>query len=177
MVGDLSQRRYARVDLDGGSFMVAGATPMRSCHLRSVPAHHQLLQAVDVRVPRILRADVEFGLTLLEDLGYHATMHDAQGRPWDELVPTYHAAIAIIDRLRRVDPATCDELDPRLDATLLRKELEQTRRVFLDPWVETGDQVFDRDATAALDQLCAELEHAGGGLVPCHGERTSWRAT
>lgn len=167
MVGDLSQRRYARVDLDGESFIVArypdAILPTCGRFLRTTA----LLQAVGVRVPRIFQADVERGLTLLEDLGTR-TVHDAQGRPWNALLPTYHAAIAIIDRLRRIDPANCDELNPRLDATLLRKELEQTRRVFLDPWVETGDQALDRDAAAALDQLCAELEHAGGGLVPCH---------
>jgi aminoglycoside/choline kinase family phosphotransferase len=167
MVGDLSQRRYARVDLDGESFIVArypsAILPTCARFLRTT----ELLQAVGIRVPRVLRVDVERGLTLLEDLGGR-TMHDAQGRPWNELVPTYRAAIAIIERLGRIDPATCDELNPRLDTALLRKELEQTRSVFLDPWVETCDRAVDRDAAAALDHLCTELEHAGGSLVPCH---------
>ena len=163
--GDLSQRRYARVATAERSFIVASYPPeIRATCARFLRTTARL-EAAGVRVPRVFRADIELGLTLLEDLG-PTTLRDAEGRLWRELESSYREAVAIIGRIQGLSAQHCDDLNPRLDAALMSRELDQTRRVFLDPWVRTSDSGLDREVAWALEGICVGLEE--GGLVPCH---------
>jgi aminoglycoside/choline kinase family phosphotransferase len=164
LAGDLSPRSYARLRVARGSFVLSlypgEALPTCARFLATT----RLLEAAAVRVPRIVAADAERGLVLLEDLG-PTTLYDARVDDWSEVAAVYQRGADVLTRIGGIDRLRCDELSPRLDAVLQRRELDQTRRLFFDPWLP-GDAALGADDLSFLDSVCDQLE--ARGLVPCH---------
>jgi len=171
LTGDVSPRRYSRVVLDGGGSAILATYPPEihatcSRFLRTT----EICAAAGVRVPRVLSSDCEAGWMLLEDLGPQTLGEWGQGRPWSELAPWFDTALEIAGRIARlpVFPASPDlqELNPRLGAEMLRRELAQTWDLFLEPRGLLADAELAAGLRAALDVLCDTL----GGETPvvCH---------
>src|SRR3546814_19807745 len=86
---------------------------------------HAVLEAGDVRVPRILARDVEAGFLLLEDLGPSTCLQVADGDNVDALVE------AALTQLLRLQAIACPPGLPAYDRTLLMRELGPFREWFL----------------------------------------------
>src|SRR3546814_12790296 len=78
---------------------------------------HAVLEAGDVRVPRILARDVEAGFLLLEDLGPSTCQQVADGDNVDALVE------AALTQLLRLQAIACPPGLPAYARTLLMREL------------------------------------------------------
>src|SRR4051812_7546600 len=168
--GDVSPRRYSRVVLDGGGSAILATYPpeIRTTCLRFLRTS-KLCDAVAVRVPRVLASDYEAGWMLLEDLGPQTLGEWGQSRPWSELAPWYSTALEIAGRIARLPAALASdlpELNPRLGAEMLRRELAQTWDLFLEPRGLVADADLSAELRAAFDVLCATL--GGEPSVPCH---------
>jgi len=164
--GDVSPRRYARVHLADGATAILATYPadLRATCQRFLRAT-DLLAAAGVPVPRVLAADCDAGLMLLEDLGPQ-TLADWKGRPWSKLGLYFERAACLGRRIAGLPSAAVADLNPPLDAELLRRELTQTWDLFLVPRGLTGDATLTAALRAALDTLCARLGSVP--LVPCH---------
>jgi hypothetical protein len=165
--GDVSPRRYARLLGEDGVSAILATYPqeVRAACPRFVRASEILTEA-GVRVPRILGADCGEGRMLLEDLG-PATLGDWKGRPWNEAEPFFFSALDVAGRIARL-PGTAEigELNPTLGRELLRRELQQTWDLFLEPRDLTGDAALTARLRATLDEICERL--GAETPVPCH---------
>lgn len=115
MQGDCSTRIYTRLELEGGDKAILMDAPRKAdpglgaasysavAHLAedAVPfvAVDEALRAHGFSAPRILAADLDEGLLLLEDLGGEGILDEA-GRP---LPARYHAAAEMLTVLHRLD--------------------------------------------------------------------------
>jgi aminoglycoside/choline kinase family phosphotransferase len=167
--GDVSLRRYARLeldDLDGGSTAILALYPpeVRATCPRFLRTT-ELLAGAGVRVPRVLGAACASGWMLLEDLGPQ-TLGDWRDRPWDELAPYFGDALEAAGRIARLPAESVAELNPPLGRELLAKELAQTWNLYLEPHGLTGGPALTAALRAALDEICANL--AADPPVPCH---------
>jgi aminoglycoside/choline kinase family phosphotransferase len=165
LAGDVSPRRYSRAVLAGGGSAILATYPPE---IRATcPRFHrttEILAGAGVRVPRILASDCEEGWMLLEDVGPRTLGEWGRDRPWSELAPWFATAVEIAQRIARLPAAdTLAELNPLLDAELLRRELEQTWDLFLEPRSLVAGGA---DLRAALDALCSAL--GDEPPVPCH---------
>jgi aminoglycoside/choline kinase family phosphotransferase len=169
LAGDVSPRRYHRLELpDGATAVLAVYPPDLADACRRFLRTGELLAAAGVRVPAVLAHDCARGWTVVEDLG-EATLFDLAGRPWDELAPFYRSAIDAGARIAALSgPAVAEiaALSPALDAALLRRELAQTWDALLVPRALTGEAATAAALATAFDRLCAEL--AAAPPVPCH---------
>lgn len=165
MAGDVSRRRYCRIGLDGGGSRVLALYPheLRDACRRSLETG-RLLAAAGVRVPGVVDHDCAAGWVLLEDLG-ERTLYEQGDRPWRELGLFFEDAVRCIGRIAGLPADTVAALNPPLDGDLLRRELDQTREVFLAPLGLSQGSV-GRELERAMDRLCQRL--SGEGLVPCH---------
>lgn len=164
--GDVSPRRYARVELEvGGTAILALYPPEIAPVCARFARSAALLDGAGVRTPRILTADCAAGWMLVEDLGPE-TLGDRRLQPWEALAPYFTAALRALRRIRELPPLEVAALNPTLDAELLRRELEQTWEVFLAPNHLVEDAALAADLQAALDELCAKI--AIEPAVPCH---------
>jgi len=165
--GDVSPRRYARLwSEDGTSAILATYPPeVRATCPRFLRAT-EILAGAGVRVPRILGADCDEGRMLLEDFG-PATLGEWKDRSWEDVEPFFRSALDIAGRIARL-PVTAElaELNPTLGRELLRRELQQTWDLFLEPRGLTGDAALTARLSAALDEICARL--GAETPVPCH---------
>lgn len=167
LAGDVSARRYARVELAGGATAIAAGYPSDlAAAQRRFEGAARLLAAAGVRVPATLDCDPEAGLTLVEDLG-ERTLYDLGGLEWPELEPWFEAAVDLLARVRRLEPGAVAALgSPPLDEALLARELAQTERLYLRPRGLVDDGSDGRRFLAALSELCARL--GAEPPVPCH---------
>jgi hypothetical protein len=165
--GDVSPRRYARVaGPDGTSAILATYPPeIRSICPRFLRTTG-LLQAAGVPVPGVLASCCDEGWMLVEDLGLQTLAEWAQGRPWEEVRPWFERALDLADRISRIPVESLAGLSPTLGRELLRKELDQTWDLFLEPKGLTGNPVLTRDLREALDAICANL--GAETPVSCH---------
>jgi N-acetylmuramate 1-kinase len=164
--GDVSPRRYYRLELAGGATAILAAYPAEQVSTcRRFLATTELLAGVGVRVPAVVAQACDRGWTVMEDLGA-TTLYDLAGRPWTELTPFYRGAVEAIERIAALPPAAVAELSPPLDAALLRRELAQTWDELLVPRGLTGEPPLAAALARALDALCGEL--AAPAPVPCH---------
>ncbi len=169
LAGDVSPRRYSRVVLAGGGSAILATYPpeIRATCLRF---HHttEILAGAGVRVPRILASDCEEGWMLIEDAGLETLGEWGQDRPWSELAPGFATALEIAERIAHLPVALLGDLNPVLDAELLRRELAQTWDLFLEPrGLVTGiGGEGGEELRAALDALCDAL--GAETPVPCH---------
>lgn len=167
LTGDVSPRRYFRVQLDDGAFAILATYP---------PEVHgvcprflwttEILGRAGVRVPAVLASDCEAGWMLVEDLGLRTLGEWGVGRPWSELAGYFEHAREIADRIARLPVDGLAELNPRLGAELLQKELKQTWDLYLEPEGLLRDAELAVDLRAALDTLCETL--GAEPPVPCH---------
>ncbi len=163
--GDVSPRRYARVELaDGGGAIVASYAGDMEDACRRFEATTNLLQSADVRVPEILESDCARGLMLLEDAG-STSLFDLH-TPLLARLPLFERAIELIRRISLLPTDQVDRLNPPLDRQLLRSELQQTVDLFLEPRGLLGDSSERQALESALDQLCKAL--AQREPKPCH---------
>lgn len=172
LAGDLSQRRYFRILLDGGDSLLAAHYPesLRATMARFVAAR-SLLAGAGVRVPEIRESSSERGWMLLEDLGA-ATLFEAGDRTQEERTAWFVAAAQAAARIAGLDAKEVAGLgNPPLDAALLRRELEPTFEFLFDPAGLTGLPGERLELSAALDELCARL--GSDPLVPCHRDYMS----
>ncbi len=164
--GDVSVRRYARVELESGESLIAARYPPEIAPAQErFERAGRLLTAAGVRVPRTHACDPVAGWSLVEDLG-PLTLYDHGARGWPALAPYYESALDAAARIAALDPAAVAALGSApLDRALLRRELEQTERLYLAPrglLEGAAGTAFG----AALDALCAAL--AAEAPVPCH---------
>jgi len=170
--GDVSPRRYGRVRLaEGTSAIVAyypeEIRPTAERFLRTT----ELLQGVEVPVPRVLAVDLPRGWMLIEDLG-EQTLAERRDLDDAEIAPYFrHAAelgrrIATLPPAALLDEVTQEPWNPPLDGPLLRRELQQTLDVFLIPRGLLGSPEQERAITSLFDEICARL--GAEPPVACH---------
>jgi aminoglycoside/choline kinase family phosphotransferase len=160
--GDVSPRRYTRlVGADGGSAILATYPPeVRGICPRFLRTT-ALLSEAGVPVPRVLASDCDEGWMLVEDLGPQTLGEWGRGRSWSELRPWFERALELVDRVGRIPLASVEGLNPRLGGELLRKELQQTWDLFLEPRGLTTPALG-----AVLDEICANLD--AETPISCH---------
>lgn len=163
MSGDVSQRRYWRLTLEGGAgtAVLALYPPVLRTAARRYRLATALFEGAGLRVPAILAADREGRWIVTEDLG-PATVFDLRDRPFEELEPYFFAAIAALPRIAGLDRNRVAGLNPPLDAALLRRELTLTRGAFFEP----RGLALGAEVEAALELLCQRL--GDEQRVPCH---------
>lgn len=180
LAGDVGHRRYRRLQRPGPPSLngqpVAGPAGVESAVLALYPSSlrpasrrfattTELLAAAGVRVPRVIAADHELGVMLVEYLG-RSTLNDwAEGRCWDEILPRFRAALEAARRIAALDPTEVVPLSPPLDAALLARELSLTVENFLGPeGLMEGDD--GRRTAAVLEALAATIAEVPSR--PCH---------
>lgn len=162
LVGDVSSRSYFRVvRAHERTTLVVARYPRELA-----PAQErfrragELLASAGVRVPRLLRDDPASGLALLEDVGPQTLYELASS--WRELEGELACALDAARKIAALRPPDVVALGSEpLDASLLRRELEQTTHWFLAP-----HELARPEPLRALDELCRQL--GGARLVPCH---------
>lgn len=167
LTGDVSPRRYFRVQLaDGASAILATYPPEVHGVCPRFLFTTEILRKAGVRVPAVLASDCEAGWMLVEDLGFCTLGDWGRGRPWSELASHFEHALEIADRISRLPMDGLAELNPRLGAELLARELKQTWDLFLEPQGLVRDPGLAVDLRAAFDTLCETL--GSEPPVPCH---------
>ncbi|HEX4497660.1 MAG TPA: phosphotransferase [Thermoanaerobaculia bacterium] len=165
--GDLSPRRYFRAVLDDGTSAILANYPeeVRSACRRFLRTT-ELLNAAEVRVPRVLAGDCGEGWMLVEDLGPRTLAEWGRERDWSELAGYFESALEIISRIARLPAGEVAKLNPTLGQAALAKELDQTWDFFLEPRGLVSDPALATALRAALDTLCARI--GAEPPVPCH---------
>lgn len=167
LTGDVSPRRYFRVQLADSTSAILATYP-REVHgvCPRFLVTTEILCKAGVRVPAVLASDCDAGWMLVEDLG-PCTLGDwGRGRSWSELAGYFEHAMEIASRISRLPADGLADLNPRLGAELLARELKQTWDLFLEPEGLVRDPELAVDLRAALDTLCETLDAATP--VPCH---------
>lgn len=167
LAGDLSQRRYVRVVPVGAATQLVAVYPetLRGTMGRFVEAKRLLAEA-GVRVPAVHRVDLERGLMLIEDLGPE-TLYELEDATGTGRLAFFRVAAEIAETIAGLDPVAVDALgSPRLDADLLRRELDATFEHLFDPRGLAGLPELRRALRSSLGAMCEEL--AQGPLVACH---------
>jgi aminoglycoside/choline kinase family phosphotransferase len=163
--GDLSQRHYFRGELVSGGFAIVAVYPEElRADCRRFLTSGELLAGVGVRVPRVLASDCAAGWMLLEDLG-ERTLGDTPGLSDAGLARYFQRALEMIALLQHLPLDAVSTLNAPLDGALLRRELEQTTREFVEPL-----DLVERSSRASwefeLDELCRSIAQCTP--VPCH---------
>ena len=163
--GDVSLRRYVRVDIDGGTAIVAlYPTEIRPA-CRNFLQTTRMLSAAGVRVPRVLASACDQGLVLLEDLGSD-TLYDLRDTTPSNLSTYFWRASADLQRIQSVSVDEVEPLNPPLDRDLLWRELSQTWTSLFEPRGLVADAGFSRRLQETLTEICALLD--AEPPVPCH---------
>ncbi len=166
MPGDVSARRYARIELaDAGRAILASYPAEMRSVCRRFRATTELLREARISVPGILDSDCRRGLMLLEDAG-ELTLFDLRSRPLSERLPHFERALAIARRIATLPARAVEALNPPLDGGLLRAELRKTEETFLVPRGLSGEGRTRTAVEDALDTLCDALGRQRP--VPCH---------
>jgi hypothetical protein len=168
--GDVSTRRYFRLELASGEAILAAYPADQEAVCRRFLATGELLAGAGLRVPRVLACDCDRGWMLVEDVG-RETLHEwGEGRPWSELEPVYRRVLGGLGRIAALPAATVARLCPPLDRALLETELEKTWVTFLLPDGLAGGAAEEAALRRALADLCAAI--AARSPAPCHRDLT-----
>jgi aminoglycoside/choline kinase family phosphotransferase len=165
LTGDVSPRRYVRLERTGGATAIVSYYPPGA---RDTGERFRqtttLLSTAGVRVPKVLDWDVTAGMMLLEDVG-RRSVYDAVagGEPADRY---RRQALAVLESIAVLDAVEVEAINPRLDGTVLRRELQQSWELVLAPRGLVGDQVLAAELRLALFELSDRLEAATAR--PCH---------
>ena len=155
IAGDASPRRFFRVNCSADS---RSSTPASLVLMKSPPTENNerfvlvqgLLETGDVRVPRLIRADLAEGWFLLEDLG-DKTFHQAlESEPSDQL---YDQAL---EALVAIASAPVEDVLPTYDAGRLQVELDVFPEWFLGKELELTLDDESRRIVAGLSDLLVE---------------------
>lgn len=166
LTGDVSPRRYFRLDLaDGGTAIAAVYPPDVIDACTRFLATTSLLIEAGVRVPAVLASDCERGWMLLEDVG-NRTLFDYRQSSWGHLQPWLKRAADFAGRVARIDPELVAALNPPLAGDLLERELDKTWRLFLVPAGLTPESEPGRALWRALHEVVSRL--AAEPPVTCH---------
>lgn len=165
LAGDVSSRRYFRVDLEpqGTAILAVYPPQIRSSCGRFVRTT-ELLDTAGVRCPGILGAFCEDGLMLLEDLG-NQTLYELRGEPWSSLKPWLRRAANLLPAFASLPTGTIGSLNPPLDKALLSAEIERTWDLLLGAEGALPGALPEGLATA-FDDLIERL--AAAPTSPCH---------
>ena len=166
LAGDVSPRRYFRLDLGQGQTAILAYYPpdaREAC--RRFISTSKLLQDASVPVPAILGANCTTGLMLLEDLG-SSTLYDRQGEEWSFLTPYFEESLALWKRIRSLPLESVQDLNPALDRDLLIAEVRQTWEIYLTPRKLTGESHLGNGLWQALEETCEQLSKQP--QVVCH---------
>lgn len=163
--GDVSPRRYFRVRFATRESALLAVYPaqIREAAERFLRTT-TLLEQADVRVPRVLAAEPERGLMLIEDLGEQTLFE--RDLDWQERARWLARAAENLLSLLRVDPVPLNGLNPPLDEALLLRELTPAWELYLLPSGLAGEAQLAADLQGALGEICACV--GGAPLVPCH---------
>ena len=166
LAGDVSRRRYFRafgVDQDPVIVATYPKDLHDECQRFSTTA--SLLEEVGVLSPKIFRSHCDFGFMMLEDVG-SKTLYDMRHASWEHLASWFERGVEIVGRIQAIPIERLADLSPSLDAALMRKELEQTWNLFLEPNQLVGSAACSIDLRRELDSLCSSLDSTPP--VPCH---------
>jgi hypothetical protein len=165
LAGDVGARRYWRLRLaGGGGAILAVYPPAARAACRRFLVTGELLAGTGVRVPAVRAVDCGRGRMAVEDLGPE-TVYGLRARPWTEASAYFASAARAADRIAALPARVVAGLSPPLDEALLRRELVQTREVFLEPRGLLAGGLGE-GLWAALGDLCAVL--GATPAVPCH---------
>lgn len=163
--GDVSLRRYYRLQRDGGQSAVLVTYPEAILDACSRFADiSELLTDRGIRVPTILAVDCDHGRMLLEDLGTE-TLYDRRDRGWEYLGPRLSHAADMIVRIAELPADRISRLNPPLDAALMASELSNTWKVALGA-AGLADAGLPLSLEVALESMLEHLGHSP--QTPCH---------
>lgn len=164
LAGDVSLRRYYRGRLrDGGSIVLAWYPAQMATAFAAFVTTTGVLQHIGVRVPAVLECSPDADLMLLEDCGDAALVDLAAGSPL--VARLYRRALDFAARIAALSADLLPSSNAPLDEGWLRRELEQTWRVFLEHEL-ADDTGLRRELARALETVCTAL--ASRPLRPCH---------
>lgn len=173
LVGDASNRAYFRVRRPAGADDVILALLPEPFSVDALPFLDtgRLLEALDIRVPRVLATAGESGVLVLEDLGDELLQDAVAGASPTETRKLYRGAIDVLARLQRgageLDEQDYSALRTRFDADKFVWELEFFREHFLEGHL--GRTITDEERlrlTESFESIAAEL--VAQPYVLCH---------
>ena len=155
VAGDASNRRYFRLTLAAGTYILAEAPPATEKN-EAFLATRELLAGAGVAVPAVYAADLARGYLLLEDLGDRVMLAELDAGSVDGC---YGRACEVLSQMAAL-PA--DQLAlPAYDETLLGEELGRFPHWFVDSLLGGSlsekerlvmDQLFEKLISCALEQ-------------------------
>ena len=166
LAGDVSRRRYFRARTGAqGSFVVARYPRELRDSCTRFTQTSDLLHQAGVRTPRVLVTDCKRGFMLLEDVG-DDSLFGHRHEDWNRICDWLFEAREIIGRMQHIPIGKVEDLNPALDTSLLKKELDLTWEVFLEPKKLVGGHRCAERLRDSLDGICAAL----GSELPtaCH---------
>lgn len=148
IAGDASPRRYFRLALPSGNYVVVDAPPATEKNEAFVGVA-RLLASAGVKVPAVLAVDFERGYLLLEDLGDQLLLPLLDGDSVDALYAQAFAALAKMAAANTTGSGLGD-----YDVALLSEELGRFQAWFVR---ELLGYAPGEDELAQLDRLSARL--------------------
>lgn len=152
LAGDASFRRYFRVHSGDQRFVLMDAPPPQE-DCRPFVRFAEQLHAGQVRVPRIIAADVEQGFLLLEDMGDELLLHALRRESPD----TYYRLA--IDELLRIQQAPLTPL-PAFDADFVTMECRRFDEWFLQQHLGLSLSDADQRMLQSVYTLLADVSEA-----------------
>jgi len=148
VAGDASPRRYFRLVLAHGSYVLVEAPPATEKNTAFVHVD-ELLRSAGVKVPAVLGVDYERGFLLLEDLGDRLLLPLLNAASVDAW---YRQAFTVLAKMAAVDTTSTGL--PDYDRALLREELGRFQEWFVERLL---GYTVPAQEQAGLDKLLAQL--------------------
>ena len=172
LAGDVSARRYGRLELASGERRVVCSYPddMTDVAERFLGAG-ELLATVEVPTPRVDGYSLEHPVwILLEDLGPHTLFERWTGVGEGSCPKVSRRLVEAREFIRRIQLLPPEEVralgSPPLDRALLMVELDHTWVRFLEPCGLVSDARLAEEVRAVCEAVCERLDSAR--RVPCH---------
>jgi len=148
VAGDASNRRYFRLALAAGNYILAEAPPTTEKN-EAFLAVRELLAGAGVAVPAVYAADLSRGYLLLEDLGDRVMLTELNAGSVDVY---YRRACGVLCQMATL---AADRMAiPAYDETLLGEELSRFSDWFVDALLDYSPGAQERDV---LHQLFEKL--------------------
>ena len=155
VAGDASNRRYFRLTLAAGTYILAEAPPATEKN-EAFLATRELLAGAGVAVPAVFAVDLARGYLLLEDLGDRVLLAELDVGSVDGC---YRRACEVLSQMAAL--TTRQLALPAYDETLLGEELSRFPRWFVEALLSCSlseqeqlvmDQLFEKLINCALEQ-------------------------
>ncbi len=165
LAGDVSARRYVRALAPSGTSSVVavypdGAVEAGERFVRTTA----LLSEAGIRVPELYFWDPQAGMMLIEDAGGR-TAYEEIGRGW-EVLEFWQRALEVERRLRELPAASVSAINGALEGPILRRELQQSWDLVLEPRRLVGGEDLAGEFRLALFALTDALHESP--RTPCH---------